>query len=787
MKLKMNQIRNKKGLIRINQLKSLFAICFLLVNINFLHANENHSVKGTVVDASNEREMLPGVNVYIASINRGTTTDSEGKFTFDNLPEGRYEINISFIGYTAQNITVNVPESRQNIRVFLQPTFIDITEVVVTASPNRSAVNYQSSQVYSTSELVRRTSVSLGEMLDGEPGLSSRSFGGGPARPVIRGFDGERVVVLENGERMGDIQSTAPDHAITLDPLGMSRVEVVRGPASLLYGSSAMGGVINIFTEDAPTQWKSGLSGGTAIHGATNNNLYSQSAGLVYGTENHAFAGRLIYRTASDAQTPDGSLPNTQMDSYSGSLGWGFKGNNIRGGISGRYYQNDYGVPEFAAATDPENPDLFIEEEPEMEVRIHRWNAQANFNLTLNGFFDEIESRTSFSHSVQEEGEQDVPYEELELEIITTTVSSSLLFHHQAFSFFDRGVIGANLHRRYQMVDGLEAYHPGEDIYNLALYTFQEIPFSERLRMQIGVRAENEWLSSVENRYFTEEERTEDVTLNVVGSLGLNFRPFTGWEMGLQFARAHRNATILERYADGWHAGATRVELGDPTLTSEHGLGVDFFTKYSGTRMQFEVAGFYNRINNFIALYTLSQEEAAEVDYRVQPDREFPQTVQFFGTDAELMGLEFKSSIYLVKGLRFDLGVDYVHANRLDKDGQPLPFIPPFRSTLGLLYNLNNLTVGSSVRLVGAQNRVPDDELPTDGYALLRFEAGYRFHIGNFGMHTINLRVDNALNTAYQDHMSVTRRYKDPVKGPAAPSRYSMPGRNFNLIYRFTF
>lgn len=765
----------------------LSLVVIQVINPVHVHADENHVLRGVIVDAANERDVLPGATIYLPALERGVTSDIDGHFELTNLPEGRYELRISYVGYATQNITVTVPGNRQELSVFLQPAFQNMNEVVVTASPNRGSANYQSAQAYNTMELIRRTSVSLGEMLDGEPGLSSRSFGSGPARPVIRGFDGERLVVLENGERMGDIQSTAPDHAITLDPLGMSRVEVVRGPASLLYGSSALGGVINIFTEDAPTHWGNGLSGGTALHGATNNNLYSQSAGLIYGTENHGIAGRFIYRTAGNAQTPGGILPNTQMDAYTGSLGWGFRGSNFNGGISGRYYQNHYGVPEFASMSDPDNPGMFIEEEPEMEVRINRWNAQALFNVELDGFFDEIEARTSFSHSVQEEGEQGVPYELLELEIKTTTISSSVLFLHKPFSIFDRGVIGANLHRRYQAVDGLEAYHPGEDIYNIALFTFQEIPLSNRLRMQFGVRAENEWLASVENRYFTVEERTEDVTFNVVGSVGFNYRPVEGWEAGLQFARAHRNATILERYADGWHAGATRVELGDPTLTSEHGLGVDFFTRYSGNLIQFEISGFYNRIDNFIALYTLTPEEAAAAVYRVQPDREFPLTVQFFGTDAELMGFEFRSSMFLTDRVRFDTGMDYVRGDRRDEDGQPLPFIPPFRTTLGLMYNVNNFNVGSSVRLVAAQNRVPDDELPTDGYALLRLEAGYRFPVGNFGMHTINLRVDNALDTAYQDHMSVTRRYKDPFMGPAAPSRYNMPGRNINLVYRVIF
>ena len=746
-----------------------------------------YTLRGIILDAGNERDPVPGTTIFIQELGRGAAADVAGLFNIPDLPEGRYEARISSVGYITQNVQINIPSRESVVRIYLQPSLVEMNEVIITASPNRSAANYQSSQAFNTMELIRRTSVSLGEMLDGEPGLASRSFGGGPARPVIRGFDGERLVVLENGERMGDIQSTAPDHAITLDPLGMSRVEVVRGPASLLYGSSALGGVINIFTEDAPTDWEQGLSGGAAFHGASNNNLYSSSAGIIRGGEHHGVAARLILRSAGNSHTPDDIMPNTQMDSYTASLGWGYRNNRFSSAVSARYYQNHYGVPEFASMTDPDSERLmFIEEEPDMEIRINRWNMQARANIELDGFFDEIEARTSFSHSVQEEGEQGVPYEFLELEITTTTVSSSALFMHREFSVFDRGVVGTNLHRRLQEVDGLEAYHPGEDIYNLAIFTFQEIPLGQHFRMQFGLRAEHEWLSSVSNRYFLPEEQTKDKNLNLVGSLGLNFRPGERLESGLQIARAHRNPTILERYADGWHAGATRVELGDPTLKSEYGYGLDFFTRYTGPLVHIELSGFYNRIDNYVALLTLDPVEAVNIPYRVRPDREFPATVQFFAADARLFGFEFRKSVLVTEALRLELGMDYVQGDRRDAD-KPLPFIPPFRTTVGSMYTYNNFNIGGSLRMVAAQNRVPGDELPTDGYSLLRLEAGYRFPALFGGMHTINLRVDNALDARYQDHLSVVRRYKDPFLGPSAPTRHDMPGRNINLVYRILF
>ncbi|TVR79333.1 MAG: TonB-dependent receptor [Saprospirales bacterium] len=775
---------------------------------NIIHSTEasnepsgkgNHQLSGRVLDARNG-EPLIGAAVFVTPARIGSTTDFSGEFTLQGLREGQIELQVNYLGYVSLKIQLEIPYSDDELTIEMESDFFRTQEVIVTATPTGSAVNYQSAQAYSVNQLSARANLSLGDMLDGEPGLSSRSFGGGPSRPVIRGFDGERLVVLENGERMGDIQSTAPDHAITLDPLGLSRVEVVRGPASLLYGSSALGGVINMFTEDAPRQWNMGLGGGIAFHGATNNNLLSGSAGLIYGTENQAFAGRLMYRTAGDANTPDEVIPNTGLESYTASVGWGYNKGRTRAGISGRYYQNHYGIPEFASESDPDNPGFFIEEEPEMEIRIFRYNAQAFLNQKLDGFFDEMELRASFSYSEQEEGEPDPLPEELELEIKTSTLSSTAMFMHRPFFIFNRGVIGSNLHYRYQEVDGIEAYHPGEDILNLALFTFQEVPLATGLNLQIGARFEQEWTSTVENRFFTphpdpdlvnlEEvppfDGISDAVFNFAGSLGLNYRPTKALEIGVQIARAHRNATVLERYADGWHAGATRVELGDPSLSSETGLGLDGFVKFTTERWQAEASGFYNNISNYVALLTLDNVEAVEIPYRVRADREFPNTVQFFGTDAKLLGFEAQFKMLLTENLLGSVTADYVRGTRDDETGDPLPFIPPFRTTFGLSYEMSNWNVGAYYRLVAAQNRVPDDELPTEGYGVARLEAGYQIR-GDNSVHSFNIRVDNLLNTNYSDHMSVVRRFNDPVLGPSAPSRFDMPGINLNLMYRYSF
>jgi hypothetical protein len=194
----------------------------------------------------------------------------------------RHSLVITGMGYVTEKIEVEiVPGRNLEINIELDYRGLDLDEVVVTSSPTARGFRYQPDNVFTGEQLQRRADISFGEMLDGEPGISMRSMGPTPSRPVIRGLDGDRILILQNGERMGDLSETAAGHAISLDPLSANRVEVVRGPASLLYGSSAIGGVINLMTGDIPDAWDNGPSGVVSLQGASNNNM-GAGFGTVY-------------------------------------------------------------------------------------------------------------------------------------------------------------------------------------------------------------------------------------------------------------------------------------------------------------------------------------------------------------------------------------------------------------------------------------------------------------------------------------------------------------------------
>jgi iron complex outermembrane recepter protein len=606
----------------------------------------------------------------------------------------------------------------------------------------------------------RRSEPSFGEMLNGQPGIAMRSFGSAPARPVIRGMDGDRILVLENGERMGDIAHTSADHSISLDPLVASRVEVVRGPASLLYGSSALGGVINLMTTDIPDQWDTGITGVLSGQGASMNNMGAGFGRITWGNQNNATSARFAMRQAGNITTPDGELPGTSMRNFDGAVGWGFNQVNLNGGISLAVSDQVFEIPE-----SPDNLDETV------EIRARKIGLQGRFGRNLNGsFFDQAQLRFNVSKFDQQEveieflenGQTD---EETELEYDMLAFSSTLTLQHKPRGIFARGAVGFNLTGQSVDVLGDDIYTPGEQRISLATFTFQEVPLSNQLRFQFGVRLDFNNSRALANESFPDVSLSRN-TLNYSGSIGLNYRPVQGIEIGGQLARSHRNPMVEELFANGPHLGVGVFERGNTNLKDEIGHGADIFLKIKRPSLEFELAGFLNDFRNYIIF---------EPTGLVDENSGYP-IFEYIGGEAMLMGGEMSLGVMITEGLIFNTGIDYVHGTRIIDNGsnENLPVIPPFRFNNQLEYDFGRGWLGTSLQVVSAQKRVAPEEETTDAYTLLGFQAGYRLNFN--GKHVIILRVTNALDTRYRDHLS---RIED--------RNFLMPGRNINLTYRWFF
>ncbi|MFZ5431049.1 MAG: TonB-dependent receptor [Bacteroidota bacterium] len=718
------------------------------------------NIFGHVIDAKTG-EHLPFVNLLIKGTRIGTFTDASGHYLLTNLPEGRHVLQVQSIGYAPAEVAIEaIAKTTREVDIKLSPTSINISEIVLTASPTASGFRYQPDAVFMGEQIQRRAEPSFGEMLNGQPGVAMRSFGSAPARPVIRGMDGDRILVLENGERMGDISETSADHSISLDPLVASRVEVIRGPASLLYGSSALGGVINLMTTDIPDQWDEGVSGVVSGQAATMNNMGAGFGRLTYGGDRNAFSARMAMRQSGDITTPEGRIPNTAMKNYDGALGWGMQRDRINGGLSFSLSDQAFGIPE----------SIDIPEE-NVEIRAQRMALQGRLGGKLAGsWFDQAQLRFNATRFQQQEvqitrPEGGLSHETTGLEYNQNAFSSTLTLQHKPTGIFDRGALGFSFNGQKLNISGIEAYTPGEQRVTLATFTFQEIPLSYTTRMQFGVRLDFQNSTALKNEVFPNADLTRNA-FNYSGSIGLNVRPFEGLEIGGQIARSHRNPMIEELFAEGVHLGAGVYEMGNPELKDEIGHGADMFINYRKGNFDIEVTGFVNEFSNYIIL---------QPSGTVHEPTGYPIFTYAEG-ESVLFGSEISLGWQLAKRVRLQSGTDWVRGIRRIGEGpdENLPFIPPFRFNNEIEYDFTRGWLGAGYMAVSRQGKVAPGEAATDGYSLLNLQAGYR--INQPGRHVFILKVQNALNTKYRDHLS---RIED--------RNFVMPGRNINLTYRWFF
>lgn len=713
------------------------------------------TISGIIIDKTTQ-QPLPGATIYIRELEIGRIADSEGKFEFGALDSGTYTIQIRLIGYDNRNVKIHHPD--RDVFIFeLSPMIFVGEDIIITASPLGKNIHYQPAQAMNAALLQQNAASGLGEILEGNPGVANRSFGSAPARPVIRGMDGDRVLILQNGERMGDFSGTAADHAVALDPLSMDRIEIVRGPASLLYGSSALGGVVNLFSNDMPRDWDAGSSGTIASHAATVNGMGSALARFQHGSESMALNGRIIYRDSGDIRTPDGRLSGTSMNNLSYGGGMGFRSSDIiTTGISMNGMNYTYVLPE-----EMDNPDERI------EIRMYRSNLQSVSTYRLNRFIEYAELRLQYNRYGHDEIEVEIEddgslRENVEISFKQNSISSSLLMRHSPVGKLE-GVIGLSTYYSQLTVGGAEALTPNANSYYVAGYIYEEISLNRMLSVKAGSRLELKETFVKTNELFKNKEEFQNRSdLIFSGALGLHMMPDSRWGAAIQVARAFRTPTIEELYANAPHLAAGTFEVGDPTLRNEISYGIDAFLNYRTNRFTGQFSIFLNRIHNFVEF-----SPTGEIHF----GSGFP-IFEYRSTNALLGGFEWFIQAKLWQNITADLSLDYVRGQETGGDRNNLSFMPPLRLQAAFKYETNKYWLGPRFRAVSTQNHVAENEDPTKGYLLFGINAGYHIQPNI----SLTFRVDNLFNTSYRDHLSRIEERNNP-----------MPARNFNAMLRWDF
>lgn len=681
------------------------------------------TVSGTV-RLGTEDTLMHQVSVQIVELKLKTVTDDLGRYEFTNVPPGRYSITAHQDGFADSTQKVDItPEKPATADFRMQISGLK-ENVTVTASGTEQSTFEAIESVNSvdSTQIASRAAVGLGDVLNNEAGVSKRSSGPGTSRPVIRGFDGDRVMVSADGVSVGSLASQSGDHSEPVDTLAVERIEVVKGPATLLYGSNAIGGVVNAISghdEGAHPGVRGYLSG---IAG-TNNAQAAASGGIEYGVKNWMFWGNSSTQRTGDYKAGGnfGTVENTFTRNATAGAGFGYFAKKAFFTTNYSYYRNEYGIPLDFRETDPE----------ERSIRMHRNDIKFNFGLNDIGSFV---NSVKFTFDVSR-----YQHQEIEDEVVGTTFRNNVnsirgVFEQKAYGHLTGRFGFEAFHRDFSTV-GIEKLVDGPVAQDsFSVFGLQEIKF-ERLTLQFGGRIEN-------NRYDPVNTALKDRSFTgFSGAAGARFDLWKGGAFVANYSHGFRAAALEELYNNGPHDGTLSFEIGNSDLKPEISNGLDLSLRHQTGRLKAEANFFYYGFTNFVFLAPTGAIDAPSG---------FP-IARYLQANSRFTGTELSLDITANKYLNVITGMDYVDAQL--RDGRPLPRIAPLRARFGLDIHKGNLSVKPEFVAVDRQDQIFTNETPTAGYGTMNVIGSYILPAKHFA-HVFSVNAYNLNNKLYFNHIS---------------------------------
>ncbi|MPY89280.1 MAG: TonB-dependent receptor [Luteitalea sp.] len=716
-------------------------------------------VRGRVMEEG--EAVLPGATLSIEELGMVVTTGADGTYVFNDVLPGTYHVRVTLDGYRPLREEITVGD-RAFSRDFTLHADLHYSEVVsVSPGPRDPFESYQPTSVLAGQDLALKMEGSLGALLKNEPGVAERSLGSAPARPVIRGMDGDRVLVLHDGVRTGDLSSQSADHGSMVNPLASERVEVIRGPATLLYGANAIGGLVNVITSEIPTQPTSGVSGAAQIDLASAAEEAGGAADVTVGGGRWAMNAGGIGQRSGDISTPLGDVDNSQSHGGMGHVGLAYTADNGYFGGSYAYDDRQYGVP------------MVEEGETELTPRQHAFTLRGE-RRDLSGFIQSVRGSlgvTRYTHDELDAGEVATTFD-------NDATDMQLLASYRPVGRLSGSFGVSGLVRSFLAV-GAEALAPPVDQDGFGLFTYQEVTWPH-ITLQFGARYDRASFSPAELR-----ARDFD---NVSASGGVLFRPTDATTIAVSFVRAARNPALEELYFFGAHPGNFSFEIGNADLESEIAYGLDLAFRWRLPRFSGEVSYFRNSVDNYIFRNPISEEEfddrfgeleegeheeGEHEEEEEEHGHEGLQFIEWVGRDALLQGVEAHADLHVTDALVVEGLLDYVRAE-LRTTSDPLPRMPPLRASVGARYQWNAFQVGGRLTGIAEQDRVFGEETITDGATLLDLFGAYSF-VTRGVLNTITLSFDNVTDELYRNHLSFI---KDLV---------AERGRNVKVVYSVRF
>jgi iron complex outermembrane recepter protein len=670
----------------------------------------------------------------------------------------------------------------------------------------------QAVTILSEDNLKLRTEPTLGDTLAAQPGIGASGFTAGASRPVIRGQADNRVRVLNNGTEIFDVSNLSPDHAPSVSTLLSQSIEVVRGPATILYGSGAIGGVVNVTDNLIPVEQPPEPIGGEIDGRFDSADLERSGAialtlspfqhwvfhaeGSFLRTDDRRIPGFALDERIRAELTPEqrqnngfggnpfGEVPNTFVKTKDFGFGGSYVWDKGYIGVSYSRFLSEYGVP-----NDPETDEPDVPPEPvHLDVRKDQYNVRSSIVDPLPGL---SVANLKFVYA-------DYKHDEIDGDTVGATfktkgVDSRIELVHHAVGPFE-GSIGSQVFYKELSVLGEEAFLQPSESLAVAGFVFEEVNLNP-VRLQLGARVEHDSVSidssDPELTSLTSPSQKNQDFLPVSGAAGALYDFAEGWQLALNLAYSQRAPTPEELFARGPHDATFQFIIGDPNLDVEINRTVDLNLRKTAGHVTGFISGFYTSYDGFIDFTP-----TGEIEDGLQVFIYTPKKATFYGAEARadfhLLPLNITKTSepsdsksvknVIMKGeettqknpndlyLRFQ--ADYVHAE--DSTGEPLPRITPFRYGASLNYESEHWTASIAVQRVNDQDRVAQFETPTPGYTFLNASIGYKFQ----WWRTYNyfyVRGTNLTDEEARDHLSFLKEVMP------------LPGRGVVVGFRTTF
>lgn len=727
----------------------------------FISFKSNAQISGKIVDDKTGL-TIPGVNVYIPATQQGVATNNKGEFLLKNGCEKGCLLQIQFIGYEKKIILISSDAMNQPLIVRLKEGALTMDEIVISSNlyQTTSKIPYQVAMV--TPEMIQQEgNISLMDVISERPGVDQIKFGPGIGKPVIRGLSFSRVLTIYNGLRLDNHQWGA-DHGLGVNSTGVGGVEVIKGPASIIFGSGALGGVVNILDEPIPAQGKQNTYFLSTLH-SNNLGVKTELGHRATSKKGWFWSWRSAYETHADYtdgnnRTIGNSRFNNNVHKFDVGLikKWGTTK------ISYHYIGQTLGI-----ISDDEMVNSLATHRNDRKFQLPWQEITDNIITSQSAFFIKnsvLNLKIGYHTNQRLEIESDEKGVDLGLKLNTSSYDINYKFSPKKKLDITLGSQG-NYQENTNLSNASKILLPNATHTDLGIFALIGYEFSS-WNFLMGSRYDNRKLNvsteklanlQLANNANTAEKQFSGYT----GSLGATKKLTETLLLKASFSNGFRAPDLAELFSNGQHPGTNRFELGNPKFSREENYELDLGLELKFEKLRVAVTGFYNQIKNYIFFKPTNEIRNGLMVWTYNQN-----DALLIGAESELIYKPFK---------QIELSNNLAYVNGKEADGMFLPLIPPFTSVSKISYEFQHFTFSVKHRFTDAQTLVAKDERATSSYHLI--DAAIQKELkGNKLVYFLQLTAANVFNTNYLNHLALTR-----------PFDINQQGRNFRVTVKISF